>query len=75
MGGVARFKDVKSHGITDGIVKDEGEEIEGQNRVETLRKFMEKGFEIAVLGDGAADVEKGLELAAGVLNGRDRLRG
>jgi len=28
-----------------------------------------------VLGDGAADVEKGLELAAGVLNGRDRLRG
>ena len=73
--GVARFKDVKSHGITDRIVKDEGEEIEGQHRVETLRKFMEKGFEITVLGDGAADVEKGLELAAGVLNGRDRLRG
>jgi len=73
LGTLARFENVQAHGVARGVVKNQGEEIEGQDGVETLGELVEEGFEVALLGDGLADVEEGLELAAIVLDGGGRL--
>jgi hypothetical protein len=66
---------VEPHGIANGVVENEDEKIEGQDGVETFGELMEKGFQVTLLSDGFADVEEGFELAAIVLDGRDRLGG
>lgn len=54
-------------------MKDEGEEIEGQDRVDAFGKLVKEGLEVAMLGNGFADVEEGLELAARLFDGRSGL--
>src|SRR5229473_3238503 len=65
-GGDARLEDVQAHDVLDGVVKDEGEEIEIDDGVETLGKVVEQRGEIALLGDGLADFEQGFELTPGM---------
>ena len=68
--GDATFENMKTHDVADGIVQDEGQEVEFNNRMEAARKIVEKRGEIALLGDGFADFEQGFELTPGMLEGR-----
>ena len=40
--------------------------------MEALGKIVEQGFEVALLGDGFGDFEKGFHLASRVIGGRGR---
>ncbi len=68
--GDARFEDVKAHDVLDGVVKNESEEIEVDDRMEARGEIVEKGGKIALLGDGFADFEQGFELTPGMLKRR-----
>jgi CDI toxin RNase A-like protein len=70
----AHFEDVQAHGVARGVVQHENEKVEGQNGVETLSQFVKQGFQVALLGDGLADVEQRFELAPGMPDGRESLR-
>ena len=62
--GDARFENVETHDVADGIVEREGEEIEIDDGVEALGEIVEECGEVTLLRDGFADFEKGFELAA-----------
>jgi hypothetical protein len=64
---------VQAHRVGGGVVEHEGQKIELQNGVETLGEFVKEGLEIALLGDGFADLEKRFELPVGVLEARGSL--
>ncbi len=64
--GNARFKNVEAHDVARNVVKNEGEEIEVDNGVEAPGKVVEQRGQIALLGDGLADLEQGFELSPGV---------
>lgn len=68
--GDARFQNVEAHDIFDGVVKDEREEIEVDDGMETAGKVVEKRGEIALLGDGLADFKQGFELTPGMFERR-----
>ena len=70
---IARFENVKAHGVAERVVKDQSKEIEGKDRMQTLREFVKEGLEIPLLSNGLADIEQGLELASGMLDGRRSL--
>ncbi len=66
-GGDARLEDMQAHDVLEGVVKDEGEEIEVDDGMEAAGEVVEKRWKIALLCDGLADFEQGFELTPGVL--------
>ncbi len=64
--GDTSFKNVETHDVLDGIVKDEREEVKINNGMEPAGKVVEERGEIALLGDSLADFKQGFELAPGV---------
>jgi hypothetical protein len=65
--GLAGLEDVQAHGIVGGVVEDENKKIELHQRVQAFGEFVEKGLEIALLGDGFADLQECVELALGMV--------
>ena len=64
--GDPRFQDVQAHDVLGGVVKDEGKEIEIDDRMEAAGEVVEQRGEIALLGDSFADFEQGFELTPGM---------
>src|SRR6202171_1963870 len=60
--GDSRGENVEAHDVANGIVEDEGQEIEVDNRAQAVRKIVKQRGEIALLGDNLADFEQGFEL-------------
>jgi hypothetical protein len=65
-----RFQNVEAHGAAGRIVKNQAEEIELQDSVEAIGKFVEKELEVALLGNRFGNFEQGLELPHGLRQGR-----
>src|SRR5215472_4706097 len=63
----AAFENVQAHDVLRGVVKNQGEEVEINDRMKTRGKIMEQRREIALLRDGLAHFEQGFQLAPGVL--------
>ncbi len=64
------FENVQAHDVAHGVVKDEGEEIEVHDGMETLGKIVKKCGEVAMLRDGFGHFEQGFELTPGVFERR-----
>src|SRR5713101_1759920 len=66
----ARFKNVETHDVARGVVENESEKVEVHDGVETLGEVVEKRGEVALLGDGLANLEQGFKLTPGVFERR-----
>ena len=64
--GDSRGENVEAHDVASGIVEDEGQEIEVDDRAQAVRKIVKQRGEITLLGDGLAHFEQGFELTPGV---------
>ncbi len=64
--GDARFQNVETHDVARSVVQDEGQEFEVDDGVQAVRKIVKQCGEIALLGDGLADLKQGLELTPGM---------
>jgi len=57
---------VETHDVARGVVENESEKVEVHDGVETLGEVVEKRGEVALLGDGLANLEQGFKLTPGV---------
>jgi hypothetical protein len=65
---------MEAHDVAGGIMEDECEEVELNDRVQTAGEIVEERRKIALLGDGLADFKQGFELAPGVFRRRGKRR-
>ncbi len=59
----ASFQNVQAHHIAYGVMQNQSEEVELHDPVQALGKFVEKRWQVALLGDGFADLQQSLQLA------------
>lgn len=66
---VVRLENVNAHGVARGVMENKAEKIELQDSVQVQREFVKETLEVALPRDGFADVQKGFQLTAGMLDG------
>ena len=53
-------------------MKDQRQKVERENAVEALSEIVEKGLQVALLGNGFGHFEESFDLARGMIDGRWR---
>ena len=64
------FQDMQAHGVARRVVKNQRKKIELENGMEAFGKLVKEGFDVTLLSDGLADLEKCLKLPCGRLERR-----